>query len=76
MLRVNAVKELPALSRPALSRMGDAGASDREGPSDDRSVADGRGSRCFPVVEVKRVGQLDGAGGGGRGDSCPQRAPR
>jgi hypothetical protein len=47
MLRVNAVKELPA-----LSRMGDT--SDREGLSDDRRVVDGRGAGCVPVG-VRRV---------------------
>jgi hypothetical protein len=51
MLRVNAVKELPA-----LSRMREAGASDGEGLSDDRRVADGAGSGCSEVtVGVKRV---------------------
>ena len=56
MLRVNAVKELPALSWRALSRMGAAGASDREGSLDDREVDNGRPeSGSFEVVEVKRV---------------------
>jgi hypothetical protein len=51
MLRVNAVKELPA-----LSRVGDAGASDREGLSDDRGVANGPGSGCSEVaVGFRRV---------------------
>jgi hypothetical protein len=51
MLRVNAVKELPA-----LSRMREAGASDREGLSDDRGVANGPGSGCSEVaVGVRRV---------------------
>jgi hypothetical protein len=50
MLRVSAVKELPA-----LSRMRDVGLLDREGSSDDARVADGPGSGCSPVVEVKRV---------------------
>jgi hypothetical protein len=51
MLRVNAVKELPA-----LLRMGEAGASDGEGLSDDRSVVDGRGAGCVPVpVGVRRI---------------------
>jgi hypothetical protein len=56
MLRVNAVKELPALSRPALSRMGDAGASDREGSTADRRVGDGLEAGCSWVpVGVRRV---------------------
>src|SRR5512133_195847 len=56
MLRVSAVKELPALSRPALSRMGDAGASDREGSTDDRRVGDGPEAGCSSVaVGVRRV---------------------
>jgi hypothetical protein len=50
MLRVSAVKELPA-----LSRMRDVGLLDCEGASDDARVADGPGSGCSPVVEVKRV---------------------
>ena len=51
MLRVSAVNELPA-----LSRVGDVGASDREGSSDDRRVTDGPGSRCSPVeADVKSV---------------------
>jgi hypothetical protein len=57
MLRVNAVKELPALSRRALSRMGDAGASDREGSTaDGRRVDDAPEAGCSSVpVAVKRV---------------------
>jgi hypothetical protein len=50
MLRVSAVKELPA-----LSRMRDVGLLDCEGASDDARVADRPGSGCSPVVEVKRV---------------------
>jgi hypothetical protein len=56
MLRVNAVKELPALSRPALSRIGDAGASDREGSTADRRVGDGPEAGCsWVAVGVRRV---------------------
>jgi hypothetical protein len=45
MLRVSAVKELPA-----LSRIGDTGALDCEGPSDDRRVADAPGADWSRVV--------------------------
>ena len=45
MLRVSAVKELPA-----LSRTGDAGALDCEGTSDDRRVADASGASWSRVV--------------------------
>ena len=51
MLRVSAVKELPA-----LSRIGDAGALDCEGPSADRRVADALGAGwSWVMVEGRRV---------------------
>jgi len=49
MLRVSAVKELPA-----LSRIGDTGALDCGGPSDDRRVADAPGADCSRVVVDRR----------------------
>src|SRR5512133_3595286 len=51
MLRVSAVKELPA-----LSRIGDAGALDCEGPSADRRVADASGAGWSRVVVEGRRG--------------------
>src|SRR4249919_2571775 len=58
MLRVNAVKELPA-----LSRMDDVDPLDREGPSDPRRVAEGREAGCpgVAVVGVRRAVILAGA---------------
>src|SRR5512132_3939271 len=51
MLRVSAVKELPA-----LSRIGDAGALDCEGPADDRRLADAPGSGwSWVMAEGRRV---------------------
>jgi hypothetical protein len=49
MLRVSAVKELPA-----LSRIGDTDALDCEGPSDDRRVADAPGADWSRVVVDRR----------------------
>src|SRR5215213_3998588 len=49
MLRVSAVKELPA-----LSRIGDTDALDCGGPSDDRRVADAPGADCSRVVVDRR----------------------
>ena len=64
MLRVNAVKELPA-----FSRVGEVGEWDREGPLGDRRVADGSGSKCSRVA----VG-LEGGHAGPNSIKVPESA--